>query len=288
MMSSNNEVELIATAGFGLEAVVARELKGLGYSRQISRRRQGHVSCRSERDLPRQPLAPQRRPRVNQGRLVRGTRLRRALRPDGRPRLVAMDSRDGQFPVSGKSVRSQLHSVRDCQAIVKKAIVEKLKQTHRTAWFAERGPLFAVEVSILKDRRDALDRHDGARTAQAWLSHAGRSGSPQGDAGRALVQLSFWNRARPLAGSVLRHGYDPHRSGPAGAERGPWHRAARSPPKTGRADPKRLWHEARTEARDLAERGGTLSIVGSDIDEASLSMARRHAQNAGVEAGHPF
>ena len=47
---------------------------------------------------------------------------------------------DGQFPVNGKSVRSQLHSVRDCQAIVKKAIVEKLKQTHRTAWFAERGP----------------------------------------------------------------------------------------------------------------------------------------------------
>ena len=65
-------------------------------------------------------------------------------------------------------------------------------------------------------------------------------------------------------------------------------RAARLPQKTGPRIPKRLWHEARTEAQDAALRGGTLSIVGSDIDETSLSMARRHARNAAVEADIRF
>ena len=60
------------------------------------------------------------------------------------------------------------------------------------------------------------------------------------------------------------------------------------PPKSGPRSPSDLWHEARTEARDAAVRGGTLSIVGSDIDDASLSMARRHARNAGVEADIRF
>ena len=59
---------------------------------------------------------------------------------------------DAAFPVRGKSVRSQLHSVPDCQAIVKKAIVEHLRQFTRTEWFPETGPEFAVEVSLLKDR----------------------------------------------------------------------------------------------------------------------------------------
>ena len=60
---------------------------------------------------------------------------------------------DAEFPVAGKSVKSTLYSVPDCQAIVKKAIVERLKIAYkRIGFFAESGPLFKLEVSILKDK----------------------------------------------------------------------------------------------------------------------------------------
>src|SRR5690606_34392476 len=61
-------------------------------------------------------------------------------------------SEDGQFPVSGKSVKSKLFSVSDCQAIVKKAIVDRLRLKYGIASrMPETGALYKVEVAIHKD-----------------------------------------------------------------------------------------------------------------------------------------
>ena len=59
--------------------------------------------------------------------------------------------RDNAFPVKGWSLNSKLHSVPDCQKIVKKAIVEKLKEAYGQSWFEETGSLVQVQFSILKD-----------------------------------------------------------------------------------------------------------------------------------------
>ena len=59
---------------------------------------------------------------------------------------------NAEFPVSGKSVKSKLFSVSDCQSIVKKAIVERMKKHYkREGWFEENGPLFKIEVALHKD-----------------------------------------------------------------------------------------------------------------------------------------
>ena len=59
---------------------------------------------------------------------------------------------DAEFPVIGKSVKSKLFSVSDCQAIVKKAVVERLKAHYkRSTWFEETGAYFRIEVALLKD-----------------------------------------------------------------------------------------------------------------------------------------
>ncbi|MDV2583653.1 THUMP domain-containing protein, partial [Alkalibacillus haloalkaliphilus] len=59
---------------------------------------------------------------------------------------------DAEFPVIGKSVKSKLFSVSDCQAIVKKAIVERMKKQYkRNTWFEENGALYRIEVALLKD-----------------------------------------------------------------------------------------------------------------------------------------
>jgi putative N6-adenine-specific DNA methylase len=286
-MSSNNEVELIATAGFGLEAVVARELRGLGYERQsvadgrITFPAELNAVCRTNlwlRSADRVLLKVGTFEARDFGALFDQT--------------VALDwarwiPADGQFPVRGKSVRSQLHSVRDCQAIVKKAIVEKLKQTHRTPWFAERGPLFAVEVSILKDWVTlSIDTTGPGLHKRGYRTLVGPAPLKETLAA-ALVQLSYWNRARPFADPFCGTGTIPIEAALLGRKRAP------GIGRTFSADdwpaiPRPLWHEARTEARDSALRGERLSIIGSDIDESSLSMARRHARNAAVEADVDF
>ena len=60
--------------------------------------------------------------------------------------------KEDAFPVTGSSLSSQLHSVPDCQAIIKKAIVERLKAKYKLSWFAESGALHRVRFRILKDQ----------------------------------------------------------------------------------------------------------------------------------------
>lgn len=59
--------------------------------------------------------------------------------------------REDEFPVTGSCLTSQLHSVPDCQAIIKKAVVERLKEKYHISWFAETGPLHRIQFRILKD-----------------------------------------------------------------------------------------------------------------------------------------
>nr|WP_283243678.1 class I SAM-dependent RNA methyltransferase [Feifania hominis] len=64
--------------------------------------------------------------------------------------------KDGAFPVTGHALKSRLFSVPDCQSIVKKAVVDKLRQTHRVEWFAETGPKFPIEFFLFHDRVSLL------------------------------------------------------------------------------------------------------------------------------------
>lgn len=56
------------------------------------------------------------------------------------------------FPVKGWSLNSQLHSIPDCQSIIKKACVERLKSVYKTNWFEETGPIHQIQFSIMKDQ----------------------------------------------------------------------------------------------------------------------------------------
>ena len=58
---------------------------------------------------------------------------------------------DGAFPVKGYSLESQLHSIPDCQKIVKKAVVEQLKRRYRVQWFSEKGAKYQIQFAIMHD-----------------------------------------------------------------------------------------------------------------------------------------
>ncbi len=104
----------------------------------------------------------------------------------------------------------------------------------------------------------------------------------------ALVQLSYWNRARPLADPFCGTGTIPIEAALLGRNMAPGAGRTFACRRLARRSRSDSGTKRGTEARDAALRGGTLSIIGSDIDETSLSMARRHARNAAVEADIRF
>ena len=282
-----SQLELIATTAFGLEAIVSRELKSLGYTDQTVE--DGRVTfagdesaiCRANlwlRCAERVLLKMGSFEALDFGQLFEETRA-----------LPWADwlSEDACFPVRGKSVRSQLHSVPDCQSIVKKAIVEKLKQSHKRSWFEETGPTCAVEVSILKDRVTlAIDTTGVGLHKRGYRKLTGTAPLRETLAA-ALVQLSYWRSGRPfldpfcgtgtipIEATLIARNMAPGLNRPFAAEQ--WRRI-----------PKMTWHDAREQARastldDLPQR-----LIATDYDDKSLSLARYHARRAGVEESIHF
>ena len=194
----DDSVSLIATTRFGLEAVVARELKDLGYEKQPGRDGQIRFSadlaaiCRCNlwlRSAERVLLEMGSFEAHDFGVLF------------DRTRDLPWEHwlpKNANFPVTGRSVKSQLHSVPDCQRIVKKAIVERLKSVYGGEWLDESGPKYAVDVSLHSDQvtltidtsGDGLHKRGYRKlTAKAPLKET---------VAAALVQLSVWNAERPL------------------------------------------------------------------------------------------
>src|SRR5690606_29409158 len=147
----SKKIKLIATAAMGLEAVVADEVRNLGYDVQVAN---GKVMFEAPISaIPRCNLWLRTSDRV---KIIVGEFKANTFDElfEGTKALNWEDviSEDGQFPVSGKSVKSTLHSVPDCQKIVKKAIAERLKRKYgMVSKMPETGALHKVEVSLLKD-----------------------------------------------------------------------------------------------------------------------------------------
>ena len=146
-----SKIQLIATSAFGIEAVVGRELKKLGYMDQMMEN--GKVTITGdESDICRTNLWLRTADRI----LVKMGEFKALSFEELFEGTKALPwdewiPENAEFPVVGKSIDSKLFSVPDCQAIVKKAVVDKLKQKYKKEWFEETGPKYKIEVSLLKD-----------------------------------------------------------------------------------------------------------------------------------------
>ena len=272
---------LVATTAFGLEAVVARELQALGYGDQ--RVEDGRV--RFEGD----------------GRAV--ARCNLWLRCASRVVIEVADFEatdfgelferttsiaweewlpmDAGFPVRGRSARSQLHSVPDCQRIVKKAIVERLKSIHARDWFKESGAVYGIEVSVLKDRVTlTIDTSGDALHRRGYRTSSGPAPLRETLAA-ALVLLSYWNRERPLVDPFCGSGTIPIEAAMIGREMAPGLNR-RFAAEEWRQIPESVWAEERESAAARIQPRLPDRLIGTDIEERAVSAARRHAQAAGV------
>jgi putative N6-adenine-specific DNA methylase len=274
--------ELIATAAFGLEAVVAKELKDLGYKDQmvengrVTFRGDAQAICRSNlwlRSADRVLL------KMGEFEATTFEELFQQVKALNWPDWLPVDA---EFPVDGKSVKSKLFSISDCQAITKKAIVEKMKEKYKRDWFDENGPRYKIEVGLLKDRATLTIDTSGAGLHKRGYRELTAKAPLRETLAAALVRLSNWPADRVLADPFCGSGTIPIEAALLALNIAPGLKrqfAAETWPNIS-GD---LWRTAREEARDVAVRDRTLRILGTDIDEEVLSLARHHARKAGVE-----
>lgn len=276
------KVTLIATATFGLEAVVAWELKKLGYTDlqvengKVTFTADAEAICRTNlwlRSADRVLLKMGEFQAFSFEELFQQTK---ALPwPDWIPA-------DAVFPVEGKSINSKLYSVPDCQAIVKKAVVEKMKEKYKKAWFEETGARYTIEVAILKDTVTLTIDTSGPGLHKRGYRKLSSEAPLKETLAAAMIQLSYWRPERTLVDPFCGSGTIPIEAALIGLNIAPGLQrsfAAEGWPVL----PPKQWALAREEAQDSREKDRELRIIGSDHDGEVLSLARYHVKQAGVE-----
>lgn len=276
------KMELIATATFGLEAIVKREVESLGY--RILQSENGKiVFMGDERALVRANLwlrcADRVQIRLAEFRAETFTELFEQTKALPWEQWIPMD---GQINVSGSSVKSQLHSVPACQGMVKKAIIEKLKETYLIEEFPETGLPFSIKITLLKDRATlTLDTTgDGLhkRGYRVWPIAA----PIKETLAAAMVQLSFWKPGRLLvdpfcgSGTIAIEAALLERNIAPGLGRRFW-------AEDWDFIPGHLWKEERTAAYQAVDYDKELRILACDIDPEAVEAARANAEEAGVD-----
>lgn len=182
----------LATAAFGLEGLVAEELRGLGIkgakaelggARFEATAEEAYAACLWLRCADRVLLV------LKEEKAFTFEALFQAVKS------IPWESylpKEASFPVSGKCVKSQLMSVRDCQAIAKKAVVERLKERYKASWFPETGAVYPIEVAIHGDvARVTLDLSGTALNRRGYRTWNGEAPLRETLAA-ALVLLSPW------------------------------------------------------------------------------------------------
>ena len=189
--------EFLATAAFGLEGVAAGELRRMGLNAKAE---QGGARFTGEAlDAYRANLWLRTADRVLlvlcEREVLTFEDLYQAVSSVPWETLM---SRDAAIPVSGKCVRSQLMSVRDCQAVAKKAIVNRLMERMNTTTLPETGAPYPVDIAIHQDRlRVTLDMSGEALNRRGYRTWNGEAPLRETLAA-ALVDISPWRPLMPL------------------------------------------------------------------------------------------
>jgi len=273
--------QLTATAAFGLEAVVVRELEQLGYSPKITR--PGRIEfagdflaiCRANlwlRSSDRVLVQLAKFPAADFDALF-----------DMAGSLPWEDwiAPDAAIPVKGRSHKSQLTSVPACQRTIKKAIVQRLLEKHAVGELPETGPPVSVEVALLENEATLSIDTSGAGLHRRGYRKLAAQAQLRETLAAALVQLSFWRPERALIDPFCGTGTIVIEAAMLGRRMAPGRQrefAAEHWP----TFPAQDWSKAREEADDLLLPALPERPMGTDIDPEALSLARYHAEQAGV------
>ena len=189
--------------------------------------------------------------------------------------------RKDAFPVKGRTVKSQLHSMSDCQSIIKKAVAKRLESVYHQSWFDETGSVIQVQFTLLKDRvmlmldtsgtglhkrgyrRNSVDApiKETIAAGIADLAHVYPDSvvcDPMCGSGTLLIESAL--KALNIAPGINRHF--------AAEQWSCW--------------PAETWQQERARCLDEIRRDATFEAYGSDIDPEAVRLTIENANNAGV------
>ena len=189
--------------------------------------------------------------------------------------------KDGAFPVKGYSLNSQLHSVPDCQAIVKKAAVTRLGEKYGLGWMPETGETYQLRFSIMKDEVTVgLDTSGEGLYKRGYRAH-GVAAPLKETLAAAMVKLSHYNGRDPFCDPFCGSGTICIEAALIALNRAPGLNRSFAAQHWASLD-KMLWLDAADEAMDK-EFHGKYEIWGGDIDPDAVELSRHNAELAEVD-----
>ncbi len=277
-----DNIELIATTTFGVEAIVKKETKNLGY--KVKEVKNGSITftgdkmaiCRANlwlRSAERVLL------KIGEFNATDFDQLYERTKTLPWTKWLP---KNAEFPVTGKSVSSKLHHVPSCQSIVKKAVVDSMKEKYKCNWFNEDGPTYKIQVALLKDKATITIDTSGVGLHKRGYRELATTAPIQETIAAAMIYLSRWDKDRvlidpfcgsgtiPIEAAMIAKNIAPGLKRKFASEK--WHNI-----------PDKIWNSAREEANDKINKNiEPRLIMGTDINKDVIGIARHHAQRAGV------
>ena len=185
------------------------------------------------------------------------------------------------FPVKGYSLDSKLFSVSDCQAIIKKAVVERLKVKYNLNWFEETGTVYQIQFSIMKDTVTLFIDSTGTGLHKRGYRPVANAAPIKETLAAAMAELArvrhYHTLYDPMCGSgtILIEGAMKALNIAPGIHR------TFACEKFPMIDDQ-IWRQERARAGDKVIRDADFKAFGSDIDFNALQIAQENARRAGV------
>lgn len=185
------------------------------------------------------------------------------------------------FPVKGHSIKSDLYSLPDCQKIIKKAIVERLKEAYSVSWFEETGVKYQIEFFLLNNRATIMIDTTGVPLHKRGYRTEANLAPIRETLAATMVKLArprenvvLWDPfcgsgTIPIEAALIMTNTAPGLNRSFAAEKFPWL-------------PRRLWDEAREEARNARKLDTEFRAIATDIDPETVEIARDNIRRAGM------
>ena len=276
--------ELIAPCHFGVEAVLKREIINLGYD--VTLVEDGRVTFIGDEEAVCRAnifLRTAERILIKAGSFRAETYEELFQGTKNIPWEEFIPS-DGRFWVTkAASVKSKLFSPSDIQSVMKKAMVERLKEVYHTGWFEEDGDSFPIRVFLLKDQvTAALDTTGDSLHKRGYRKLVARAPIAENLAA-ALLMLTPWKKDRILVDPFCGSGTFPIEAAMMAANMAPGMGRGFTAQSWEHLIPASQWQDALDEAREMADTDADTDIQGYDIDGRVIEVAMQNAKLAGVD-----